>query len=61
MPDRLEQLLKNPRRVLVGILIMSVLLRVFTGIVFYGNEIQALPGAPSETALLCRGYVFEVR
>lgn len=50
MPDRLEQLLKNPRRVLVGILIISVLLRVFTGIVFYGNEIQALPGTFDEVS-----------
>ena len=50
MPDRLEQLLKNPRRVLVGILIISVLLRVFTGVVFYGNEIQALPGTFDEVS-----------
>jgi hypothetical protein len=50
MPDKLEQLLENPRRVLVGILIISVLLRVLTGIVFYGNEIQALPGTFDEVS-----------
>ena len=44
MPEKLNQLLKNPKRVLMGIIVISVLLRVFTGIVFYGNQIQSLPG-----------------
>ena len=44
MPEKVNELLKNPKRVLVGILIISVLLRVFTGVVFYGNEIQETQG-----------------
>ncbi len=50
MPEKLNELLKNPKRVLVGIIIISVLLRVLTGIVFYGNEIQALPGTFDEVS-----------
>lgn len=50
MAEKLNDLLKNPKRVLVGILVISVLLRVLTGIVFYGNEIQALPGTFDEVS-----------
>ena len=50
MPEKLNELLKNPKRVLIGILVISVLLRVFTGIVFYGNEIQELPGTFDEVS-----------
>ncbi|MCA9916328.1 MAG: hypothetical protein KC445_00170 [Anaerolineales bacterium] len=50
MPDKLNELLKNPKRVLVGILVVAVLLRVFTGIVFFGNEIQSLPGTFDEVS-----------
>ncbi len=50
MSDKLNELLKNPKRVLVAILVLSVLLRVLTGIVFYGNEIQALPGTFDEVS-----------
>ncbi|WP_420643999.1 hypothetical protein [Candidatus Leptofilum sp.] len=50
MPDKMNELLKNPKRLLMGILVISVLLRVFTGIVFYGNEIQALPGTFDEVS-----------
>lgn len=50
MPDKLNELLENPKRVLVAILVISVLLRVLTGIVFYGNEIQALPGTFDEVS-----------
>lgn len=50
MPDKLNELLKNPRRVLIGILIVSVLLRVATGVLFYGNEIQSLPGTFDEVS-----------
>jgi hypothetical protein len=34
----------------MGILVISVLLRVFTGVVFYGNEIQSLPGTFDEVS-----------
>ena len=50
MLHKLNELLKNPKRVLIAILVLSVLLRVFTGIVFYGNEIQALPGTFDEVS-----------
>lgn len=50
MSDKLNELLKNPKRVFVAILVISVLLRVLTGIVFYGNEIQALPGTFDEVS-----------
>jgi len=50
MPEKLNELLKNPKRVLIGILVISVLLRVFTGIVFYGNEIKELPGTFDEVS-----------
>ncbi|MCA9942492.1 MAG: hypothetical protein H6656_20460 [Ardenticatenaceae bacterium] len=50
MPEKLNQLLKNPKRLLVAILVISVLLRVFTGVVFYGNEIKALPGTFDEVS-----------
>ncbi|MCA9897851.1 MAG: hypothetical protein H6654_01280 [Ardenticatenaceae bacterium] len=50
MPEKLNQLLKNPKRVLMGIIVISVLLRVFTGIVFYGNQIQSLPGTFDEVS-----------
>jgi hypothetical protein len=50
MPDKLQYVLKNPKRMLMGILVVSVLLRVVTGIVFYGNEIQALPGTFDEVS-----------
>ncbi|GJM39853.1 MAG: hypothetical protein DHS20C20_01350 [Ardenticatenaceae bacterium] len=50
MPDKLNEMLKTPRRVLIGILVVSVLLRIFTGVVFYGNEIQALPGTFDEVS-----------
>jgi hypothetical protein len=50
MSHKLNELLKNPQRVLIAILVLSVLLRVFTGVVFYGNEIQALPGTFDEVS-----------
>ena len=50
MPAKLNDLLKNPKRLLLGIFVISVLLRVFTGVVFYGNEIQALPGTFDEVS-----------
>lgn len=50
MPAKLTELLKNPKRVLYGILIISVLLRIVTGIVFYGNQIQSLPGTFDEVS-----------
>jgi len=43
-------MLQNPKKVLIGILAVSVLLRVITGIVFFGNEIQALPGTFDEVS-----------
>lgn len=50
MLNKLDELLKNPKRLLVGILILSVLLRVFTGVMFYGNQIQSLPGTFDEVS-----------
>jgi hypothetical protein len=50
MLHKLNDLVKNPMRVLIAILVISVLLRVLTGIIFYGNEIQALPGTFDEVS-----------
>ena len=50
MPDKLNEMLKNPKKVLIGIIIISVLLRVITGIVFFGNQIQELPGTFDEVS-----------
>lgn len=54
MPEKFSvkfnDMLKNPKQLLFGILIISVLLRVVTGIVFFGNEIQELPGTFDEVS-----------
>ena len=50
MPDKLNEVLTNPKKVLIGIIIISVLLRVITGIVFFGNQIQELPGTFDEVS-----------
>jgi hypothetical protein len=50
MAKKLDEMLQNPKKVLIGILVVSVLLRVITGIVFFGNEIQALPGTFDEVS-----------
>ena len=50
MPEKINTLLQNPKRLLIGIFVISVLLRVVTGIVFYGNEIQQLPGTFDEVS-----------
>ena len=50
MPEKLNDLLKNPKQVLIGIIVLSVLLRVVTGIAFFGNEIQELPGTFDEVS-----------
>lgn len=50
MAKKLAEMLQNPKKVLIGIFIVSVLLRVITGIVFFGNEIQALPGTFDEVS-----------
>lgn len=49
MPDKVQALLKNPRKVLIGIFIISVLLRILTGL-YYGNQIQQLPGTFDEVS-----------
>ncbi|VAW33116.1 hypothetical protein MNBD_CHLOROFLEXI01-1635 [hydrothermal vent metagenome] len=50
MAKKLDEMLQNPKKVLIGIFVVSVLLRVITGIVFFGNEIQALPGTFDEVS-----------
>ncbi len=50
MVKKLDEMLQNPKKVLIGILILSVLLRIITGVVFFGNEIQALPGTFDEVS-----------
>lgn len=50
MTKKLGEALQNPKKVLIGILILSVLLRVITGIVFFGNQIQELPGTFDEVS-----------
>lgn len=50
MLDKLNEMLKNPKKVLIAIVILSVLLRVITGIVFFGNQIQELPGTFDEVS-----------
>ena len=50
MPKKLTELLENPKRVLIGILILSVLLRVLAGVAFFGNQIQELPGTFDEVS-----------
>lgn len=50
MSAKLNKLLQNPQKVLIGIIIVSVLLRVVTGIVFFGNQIQELPGTFDEVS-----------
>jgi hypothetical protein len=50
MPQKLTELLENPKRVLIGILILSVLLRVVAGVAFFGNQIQELPGTFDEVS-----------
>lgn len=50
MIKKLDEVLQNPKKVLIGILILSVLLRVMTGVVFFGNQIQELPGTFDEVS-----------
>jgi hypothetical protein len=50
MAKKFNEMLQNPKKVLIGILILSVLLRVLTGIVFFGNQIQELPGTFDEVS-----------
>jgi hypothetical protein len=44
------QWVQNPKKTLVVIIIMAVLLRMITSIVFFGNQIQDLPGTFDEVS-----------
>ncbi|MEZ4593072.1 MAG: glycosyltransferase family 39 protein [Chloroflexota bacterium] len=49
MPEKLTELRKNPKRLLIGIIVMAVLLRVGAAL-YIGNTIEALPGIFDEVS-----------
>ena len=41
---------ENPQKTLIGIMVVGVILRVITSVLFFGNEVQSLPGTFDEVS-----------
>ncbi len=50
MLSNLSALKNDPKKLLIGVMITAVILRAFVSIIFFGNEIQQLPGTFDEVS-----------